>query len=470
MHKLRTGIIFSNIILYMVIVVILSIMVNSLFDKVFRAYVISNQNQKSTNIINLVTENCRSLYEGRNYALLEHIGMNALKNGFIITVKDVSGNILWDAWDHNGGNCVDLLQTMAENMYSVYPNFDGGYIEERVDITLDGIKSGVLDIGYYGPFYYTDNELKFLNAFNLMLVAVTILSFFIAIILGLFISNGLLKPIVNVIRAAVQITKGDFSERVLIKSKTIELNELIETINNLAETLENLEAARKRLSGDIAHEFRTPLFNLQCHIEAMIDGVWEADEERLQSCYDEIMRLNRMTGDIKKLSAFESEDLTLYKQKFKLNDLIDNIVLNFEAKCVKKQIDLNSDNGYCGYIFADRDKVSQILVNIVSNAVTYTPKGGRIQIKTEQVLATELEGEIVAISVEDTGIGISQEDLPFVFERFYRTDKSRTRSTGGSGIGLSIAKTLVTAHNGRISVSSEKGKGASFMVMLPVLE
>jgi two-component system, OmpR family, sensor histidine kinase BaeS len=464
LHKLRTKITLSYIVISLVIVGLISVLANVLLENMFRKYIIDKQIQKIDEIIEQITNRYNDFNGGWKYDVLDSIGMSALQNSLLIEVKNTEGISLWDAWTHNNGLCTALIQNISKNMYSRYPNFDGEYVEENYNIIIVDKIVGSIIVGYYGPFYYSDNDLNFINGLNIMLMGVAIFSLIIAFVVGLFISDKLTKPILKVINAASQITRGDFSERVMIRSKTKEVRELIFSINNLAKTLDTVETLRKRMTSDIAHELRTPLAILQSHMEAMIDGIWELDKKRLKSCHDEILRLNRMVGDLKKLSDFESENLILNKTLFSLRELVDRTVLNFDSEFKKKQIHLIVQSDFDVTLCADRDKISQIIVNIISNALKYTQIYGTVRIIIEKF------EENVVIIVRDSGIGISLEDLPFIFERFYRTDKSRTKSTGGSGIGLTITKSLVLAHGGDISVKSELDLGTDIIIKLPLGE
>jgi signal transduction histidine kinase len=165
-------------------------------------------------------------------------------------------------------------------------------------------------------------------------------------------------------------------------------------------------------------------------------------------------------GDLETLARYDGESVALCRERFDISELLKNTALSFEAEFQSKRINLLTDIS-AQTIEADKDKVRQIFTNILSNALKYTPDGGTIE------MTSSTDGRGVRISVKDTGIGISPADLPFIFERFYRADTSRSRATGGSGIGLAIAKSLTEAHGGRIQARSEPGKGSEFIVVLP---
>jgi signal transduction histidine kinase len=462
MLKIRTKIIFSYIIVSLVIVATISIAVNVMFESVFRSYVMRQKEQRIDEIVERIEEHYNSFGGGWNPGVLDSIGMGAMSDSLIVRVKNLDGTHIWDAWTHHNGACRALMLNLYENMSNRYPNFNGEYTEQSYELTVNDQPIGIVDIGYFGPFFYTDEDIYFIDSLNRMLIYITGVSLAVAILLGLSISIWLSAPIMQVTRAASQIQRGKFSERVKLKSKTKEISELIQAINGLAETLQTVESLRKRLTADVAHELRTPLATLRGQMEAMIEGIWEPDMQRLQSSHDEIMRLTRMVDDLKKLSEFESENLMLNKKTFDLSGLIQQIAMNFEGSFAGKGVHLELEQSYIGYIVADRDRITQVIFNIVSNALKYTEAGGTVRITTDAAK------DSVVIKIEDTGIGIAKKDLPFIFERFYRTDKSRNSFTGGSGIGLTIAKALVLAHEGDIMVTSEPQQGTTFTVYLPV--
>ncbi|MCR4437194.1 MAG: ATP-binding protein [Clostridiales bacterium] len=458
-YSLRTKLSLSYVLVTLLMVSVISYFTNFLLEKQFKDYIIKQQEQKNKEIVALITQQYKD-DNSWSTDVIENIGLNVLEQGLIIKVKDKSDKVIWDATLHNNGLCMQMFSHMAQNMNSRYPNFKGGYVENKYPILKDFNQVGKVEIGYYGPFYFTDNDLRFINTLNNALIAVGVFSLFFALILGAIMARRLSKPISRVISTADQISKGYFGDRILEKSSTKEILQLTGTINNLAETLEKQEMLRKRMAADVAHELRTPLATLQSHMEALIDGIWKPDVERFKSCHEEVLRINRMVGDLEKLARFENENILLDKSQFNVSELIQRITHNFETDFKNKNIEI-SINGKEETIFADRDKVSQVVVNLLSNALKYTPEGGAVSIS---VGGNEKN---IEISVKDNGHGISPEDLPYIFERFYRADKSRNRSTGGSGIGLTIAKAIVEAHKGSITVKSELEKGTEFIVTLP---
>lgn len=295
---------------------------------------------------------------------------------------------------------------------------------------------------------------------NKILIGVGAASLCCALILGLIMAEGLSRPILKVINIAEMISKGDYSQKIQKKSNIEEIDKLTTAINSLGISLHEQEKLRERLTRDVSHELRTPLSTLQSHMEALIDGIWEPTPDRLISCHEEILRLKRLVGDLEKLAQYESENLVLNKTKFNIGEVIKNIVLNFEKEFLNKGVSLIfHEKDIISYL--DKDKISQVVVNLISNALKYTPKDGKVEVQIYE------EETYIELSVKDTGIGISQDDLPYVFERFYRADESRNKLTGGAGIGLTISKSIVNAHGGSITVDSIIDQGTNFMVKIP---
>lgn len=459
MLSLRTRLSLSFVSVVLVSVLLVSVVTNMLLDKHFKDYILENQERKSREIVTLVSQQYKG---GGEWDLdaIESICVSALEQGLILKIADSSGRLVWDATHNYNEQCEQMLAHMARNMSSRYPNWEGSYVEDVYPVVSGSGEVGKAVIGYYGPFYFSDSDLAFINTLNRLFIGVGVFSLVLSLLMGSLIAKRISTPISRVTDTARMISRGYFGGRINEPSSTKEIAHLTEAINNLAETLENQEALRKRLTADVAHELRTPLATLQSHMEAMIDGIWEPDTERLKSCHEEIMRINRMIGDIEKLAKYESENLVLTKTSFDLSELARHIIRNFENDFAGKDVEIKFE-GEREIIEADKDKISQVIVNLLSNALKYTPEGGMVQVSVRGA------ADAAGITVKDTGTGIPPEDLPYIFERFYRADKSRNRLTGGAGIGLTIAKAIVDAHKGSISVRSKVGEGTEFIVILP---
>ncbi|KRQ86749.1 Sensor histidine kinase YycG [Caloramator mitchellensis] len=454
--SLRKRLTISYIIVSLFSVLLIALFSNFVLEVQFREYVKKNIISKSNEIVNSIKEN---YHNGNwNVSAIENIGVNALENGMIIKVVDGDGNIVWDAKQYNSGQCQNMIAHYSSNMMKRYPNFKGEFKEDSYEIKINSNKIANVSIGYFGPFYFTDNDILFLNTLNGAFIIVSFLTVLISILLGRLISNRISDPIIRVSKSANNISEGEY-ENIEVVSDISEIDELIKSINNLSQKLKEQEFLRKRLTQDVAHELRTPLSTLKSHIEAMVDGIWEPDKDRLKSCLEEAERLNGLVGDIYKLSRYEN-DTKLNITTFNLGYLLQSIIMNFEKNLIDKGLNLVTDIKDIN-INADKDKIAQAVVNLISNAIKFSKNGGKVYI------SNYLSDNKVYIIIRDEGYGISEKDLPYIFERFYRADESRNRDTGGAGIGLSITKSIIDMHKGSIKVNSKINQGSEFIIELP---
>lgn len=339
-----------------------------------------------------------------------------------------------------------------------YPT-SGGVIQTRkFDITAGDKVCGKATFSFFGPLFYANSDLHFLSFLNRLFLTGGILSLFLALLLGAIMAGHLSTPLKKVIESTRDIERGEYSRRVNCQSDTVELQQLIQSVNNLALVLEHQQALRHRLAQDYAHELRTPLATLSSHLEAMIDGIWEPTTARLSSCYEEIGRLTRMIKGVEDLVTLEEQKPSL--SCFNLKKLAEAQCLNFQAETAEKSLILSVE-GDDFDVKADRDKMGQIILNLLSNAIKYSNNGGKITVTLEK------NDTAAILKVKDEGIGIDQKDIPFIFEHLYRVDHSRSSGTGGKGIGLAVVKAAVLAHKGTVSVNSVPGKGSEFIVKIP---
>ncbi|MGI6686546.1 MAG: ATP-binding protein [Bacillota bacterium] len=458
-YSLKTKLSVSYVLVALISILLISVLTNLFLQKQFREYVRENQEQQNLALVESIRQQYLKNYQWSSSSL-ESIGVTALENGLIIKIKDKSGKVMWDAQVHNNGMCQRIISQMSQTMNAYDPNLKGGYQEKPYPIIVADKEVGRVEIGYYGPFYMSTTDIAFVNTLNKLNAIAGILAILFALFLGVLMAKRLSTPISRVIDTAQMISQGYFGGQIKEESNTKEICQLTVTVNNLADSLENQERLRKILTADVAHELRTPLATLQGNMEAMIDGIWTADAERLKSCHEEILRVNRLVGDLEMLARHDSENLLLNKDEFNISVLAEHVVENYQGDFQKKGVTLDLA-GSESWILADRDKIKQVLINLLSNALKYTPPGSKVKVEINETM------DQVQLIVSDNGIGIPHEDLPFIFERFYRADKSRTRLTGGAGIGLAIVKSIVEAHKGKIEVKSKLNSGTEFKVNLP---
>jgi len=423
-------------------------------------YVMNRQEKRNQEIVTLLADQYRSAGDAWKDGVLETVGVNVMGEGLLLRVEDSKGATLWDARLHDDGMCQMILADMARNMNSRNPGFNGAYTEKSYPVFSDGTQVGAVDIGYYGPYFFTDTDIQYLAAVNRLFLWVALAAAGAAVVLGGVMARQLTRPMAKVVEATQKIAKGDYSKSIDVDSSTLEIAELTTSVNRLAKDLERQDEYKKRLTADVAHELRTPIATLQSHLEAMIDGVWEASAERLASSHEEVVRLSRIVGDLEKLTRYEENRPELNRSRFDLSVLVRRIATNHESEFRNKGIELTVQ-AQPVQVDADEDRIGQVVVNLLSNAWKYTSTGGAAAIE----LVVLHDG--IELRVADTGIGIAAEDLPRIFDRFYRTDPSRTRATGGTGIGLAIVKAIVEAHQGSIRVESRVGIGSTFTVTLP---
>ena len=290
-----------------------------------------------------------------------------------------------------------------------------------------------------------------------------------AILASFFISRQVVTPMLRMMSLSHRIAEGEYEERLSLPGgqqadQTDELGQLALSFNQMADKLEKTETMRRQLIGDVTHELRTPLTAVKGYLEGLMDGVLPPDPETYQQIHSEIDRLQRLVNDLQELSRVEAGAIQLQLAPVSPASLIERIQSALGRQFEEKNIQLVTDvEPGLPDVLVDKDRIIQVLTNLVGNALQYTPNGGKV------TMTTRRERSEILFSVKDTGIGISAEQLTHVFNRFYRTDKSRNRASGGSGIGLTIAKALVQAHQGKIwAESSGEGKGSTFSFLIPL--
>ncbi len=284
-----------------------------------------------------------------------------------------------------------------------------------------------------------------------------------AIAASYLVSRQIVGPVQKMVGISQRIAEGEYSERLnitgnLASDQLDELDQLALSFNQMASKLEKTEAVRRQLIGDVSHELRTPLTAIKGYMEGMIDGVIPAENDTFQLVHSEVSRLQHLVSDLQELSRMESGAFQLSLKPLPVKKLVENTVERLGRQFEEKNIQLETDvpSGLPN-VMADSDRILQVMINLTGNALQYTPSGGKVKIS-----ASRSKNE-VEISVADNGIGIAPENLTHIFTRFYRVDKSRTRASGGSGIGLTIAQSLMKAHGGRIwAESAGEGKGSTF--------
>lgn len=300
-----------------------------------------------------------------------------------------------------------------------------------------------------------------LDVINLSYGFTGALGVLLAFVLSWYLANRISKPLSELTLATGSIAKGDYGRQVNVKGG-VEVEELATAFNALSLGLEKNETLRKNMIADISHELRNPLAAQRGYLEAMQDGVIDLKPEAVDVLVKNNLLLARLVEDLQQLSIVDAGQIKLDIMKVDVAEELKAVTSGFEHELADKGIGVTIDVATgLPAVQADPGRVLQILGNLLANSIQYTPRGGSI------TLGAKGEGDMVVVSVSDTGPGIEEEELPLIFDRFHRTDRSLTRETGGTGLGLSIAKGLVEAHGGRMWAESEAGRGTTIFFTLP---
>lgn len=301
------------------------------------------------------------------------------------------------------------------------------------------------------------------DAVNKALLRSSVVAILVAGVISLLISQRITRPIRHLAQASQQLAIGQ-SPSAVTHHSTDEIGDLTRAFNQMAASLAHTETMRQQLIADISHELKTPLASIKGYMEGLQDGVIPATDETFTRIHHEADRLQRLVHDLQELSRAEAGQILLERQPLDLRTVIETttdwLKPQFEGKSIALQQDLPMTPVQ---VLGDYDRLRQVLLNLLGNALQYTPEGGTVSVKLG------IEGHQARLAVSDTGAGIAPEHLERIFERFYRVDKSRSRSSGGSGIGLTVSQHIVKAHDGIIHAESPgNGLGSTFQILLPI--
>ncbi|MEW5957019.1 MAG: ATP-binding protein [Chloroflexota bacterium] len=335
-------------------------------------------------------------------------------------------------------------------------------IGAALPIMVQGQAVGYLVVSAPGQSTLTPVAQTFLSQLNRSLLQAGLIAGGVGVLLGLAIARGLSAPLGRLAAAARRFSQGELDRRVPVQGAT-EIADLARAFNEMGASLQQAETLRRNLVADIAHELRTPLSVIQGNLRAILDDVYPLDKSEIAQIFDETLILSRLVNDLRELAQAEAGQLGLHLQPVEAAPLVEGSLDLLAELAREKNIELAvSRPSVLPPVLADPDRVRQVLHNLLSNALRHTPEDGQITVTVEP------QAGFLRISVADTGPGIPADDLPHVFDRFWRADKARARAHGGSGLGLAIARQLVEAHGGQIGVASEPGHGSHFWFTLPV--
>ena len=385
-------------------------------------------------------------HQRRGFAEMERFVKEAgLMFGWSVYVTDGAGN----------KNLV-MVRLSGNNQPRVFPLFgdagaEGGAVTEAADAPLP-----------LPVFASEPQAARVANAINGSLLWVGVAAGVAGIAIVAFVSRRTMAPLRSLESAAQQLGAGDLSQRVPVRG-TDEVARLGHTFNVMAQELERAETQRRNLVADVAHELRTPIANIQGYLEAVRDGLLPPDEATIASLLGQTANLGRLVQDLALVAQAEAGALRIDPQPAPLAPVLRRALDAFAARAEAKGVALSADLPQdLPPALIDAARVNQAAAVLLENALIHTPQGGRV------TLTVRAGVDSIAVSVADTGAGIPAADLPYVFDRFYRTDPSRSRATGGVGLGLTIAKQLIEAHGGTITAESQEGAGSVFTLTLPI--
>jgi len=338
-------------------------------------------------------------------------------------------------------------------------------LDKGTPILVDGRQVGTL-LFPSGMGRMTSYQNTFLRQVNDLMLVVGLVTVLAVLVVSEFQARRIVAPVRALAEAARRVASGDLSQRTPVTSQD-ELGEMATAFNTMAAELERQQELRHRAMTDIAHELRTPLSVLQIELESIEDGLTDPTPEVIAGLQTDVAHLRHMVDDLRMLSLADAGELQMETEPVEMGDLVRDVVNRMQGAARAKDINLIArlpDTPLT--VTGDDQRLAQILLNLLSNAMQHTPPDGQITVSAQRVEAND-EHE-VHVTVQDTGEGIPAEDLPHIFERFYRADRARSRDTGGSGLGLSIIRSLIEAHGGRIWVESIEGEGSTFTLTLPV--
>ncbi len=481
MNKLKIKFNFKSVftrlfVTYLSILILSFVMIAVVLSKALESHFMKQkQNLMITHGERMVRQFASPYYEGEVKISMFFSNVQILSNYIdarIWLIDDI-GQIIVDSSDVlKGGDVVELIPEIQELFYNkskesmiIQNKFNDIFNQPTLTvvcpvITIDDIIKGALII--HSPMLEIKQSIK--DTYTVFLFCLLI-SAFVAFILIYYTSKRITKPLKDINDAARVISNGDFNKRIEIVSND-EIGQLGKSFNDMAEGLNRLEEYRRRFIANISHDLRSPITSIQGFLNAILDGTIpeEKQEKYLKIVLDETNRLTKLTNDILELTKFENHEIELNKENFDLNEMIRNILLSFETRMVDKNVKvkvlLAKENTW---VYADAQKIQRVIYNLLDNAVKFTNENGSITIETTY------EDSKVNVSISDTGIGIKEEDLKHIFERFYKVDSSRGQDKKGTGLGLAIVKEIIKAHNQKITVESELKKGTKFTFSLDIL-
>ena len=406
-----------------------------------------------------------------NVAVLDASLKNTAKqNQMSILLTDLSGNILLRVEPDRGSSrdsgripasVVDRL--IQDQKYTGVGTLDGQFSGSHYVVGTLCEDAAGNDLALVFIAANSERVVGMLQEITQMFLIIIVIALIGTLIVPYFLSSRMTRPLKTMANAAKEFAAGDFSVRVPEDNHCDEIDELATSFNNMARDLEQLEELTQGFIGNVSHEFKTPMTTISGFVDGMLDGTIPPDQQKkyLHIISEEVKRLSRMTMSMLAAAKIQSGELIISPVPFDFSEMASQILLSFEQKITAKNIEVDADLADRLMVMGDRDHVFRAVYNLVDNAVKFINEGGTLRVTAYPA------GAFCEFSISNTGDGIAPEDIPHVFDRFYKTDRSRSRDRSGAGLGLYIVKNIINLHGGDISVRSDGGE-TEFSFTLPL--
>ncbi|MCL1859063.1 MAG: cell wall metabolism sensor histidine kinase WalK [Oscillospiraceae bacterium] len=462
-----------------IITIIAAVMVNGVFD-----FYTTNFNNMISQTLNddMLKDLCECMkndyfYVDQKQRLMAESGNLGITGRRNLYILDMTGKYLAGTNDELGQSLIKTPNMLAamDRKPGDRQAFESDYMDYAVYLSSNMYEAQTDGKEIKECIIYIKDTQEEMRDFSwkifTIIIQVLLIGLAVAVLLSFFLAKAITLPIQNITKGALKLADGDFKRKIDVSSND-EIGTLTFTFNDMAEKLkamldqsEELEKSRREFIANVSHELRTPLATIYGAAETISDD--RIDEKEKIKILDMILseseRMTRIVKDLLDISKLDNKKMMWQFTEVNIENLVKNIYETMRVEAEKKDQRLSLKSGRnIPVIYADKERIEQVLVNIVSNAMKYTPDGGKIEIS----LSSDAEKEKVRIIIKDNGIGIPEEDLPHIFDRFYRVEKARSSEAGGTGLGLSITKEIVNAHKGEITVENATGGGGTVVTVI----
>jgi signal transduction histidine kinase len=426
-----------------------AVLVNAAFGGRFSSYLSEQQATRERQLVATLADSFTKM-QGWDPADLGTVAPLALMDGGTLEIQDSSGRMIWRASAESIGSHMGAMHRQMMGSGQLGP-------ERRLPVVVDGTAVGYAVVRFPEAGVLPADS-AFRSSVNRVVIFGAVVAGILALVLGLIFGRGVTSPVRDLTDAARTLASGDRSSRVQVRDERGEFGEMARAFNSMAAAVDEEDRLRRLFASDVAHEIRTPLAILRSQVEAIQDGVQAPTAETIASLHEEVLRLGRLTTDLETLASTDAAGFSLKREPVELGVIVREVLLEFAPSLEDRGIQLASQiDG--AVIEGDEMRLHQVAANLMSNALKFTPAEGRVDV------ALGRDGRQALLRVTNTGPGIPPDELPHVFDRFFR---GRDVRAGGSGIGLSVVRTLVEAHGGTVAADSRPDGLTSFEIRLPL--